>query len=218
MTKIVCLSDTHSQVENIKDFQIPEGDILIHAGDFCGYSQMADIYIFTEWFAKQPHKHKVLIAGNHDWPCQVVRSMCETIFTEKGIHYLQDRQVVLEGVSIYGTPWQPEFNNWAFNLPKDSNELKERWKAIPTKTDILVTHCPPLGILDKIVGEPERLDRLGCPHLYEQVTHRIHPKLHVFGHIHTSHGVEEIESTTYVNASLLNEKYEVTFKPIVVEI
>ena len=38
-----------------------------------------------------------------------------------------------------GTPWQPEFGGWAFNL-KRGEECVQKWNLIPRDTDVLVTH------------------------------------------------------------------------------
>jgi predicted phosphohydrolase len=208
--KIVCIADTHSYHEGLK---MPEGDLLIFAGDMCGHASEGDIHEFNSWLATLPYKHKIAIAGNHCWPFvwhpeDSVAALSEAI-------YLQDSGTEIEGLKIYGTPWQPAFNNWAFNLPRIGPFLREKWAMIPSDTDILISHGPPVGILDTTHEEGELL---GCSYLYTEVTERIRPKLHVFGHIHGGYGIETKEGITFVNASVLDEEYNLVNKPIVVEI
>jgi hypothetical protein len=141
------------------------------------------------------------------------------------IDYLQDEEWVLyfdgpngdmpeENVRIYGTPWQPEFYDWAFNLPRNSEEMKSRWDAIPSNTDILVTHGPAFGYLD-IPGGGQNI-RVGCEMLRHRVD-EIHPKIHVFGHIHGSYGHYFNGHTHFFNASVLNERYAYANLPFNVE-
>ena len=126
--------------------------------------------------------------------------------------YLQDSGCEIEGLKFWGSPWQPVYGGWAFNLPR-GEELREKWEMIPLTTDILVTHCPPKGIGDFI--KPGRHE--GCEDLLNAVL-RIKPKLHVFGHIHEDYGLHKHEHTTFVNASICNFDYEPINPAIVVDI
>jgi predicted phosphohydrolase len=67
MTRIVSISDTYGLHFGIK---IPDGDVLVHAGDFCSDGNMRDAMNFMRWFNTHPHKHKIFCAGNHDWICE----------------------------------------------------------------------------------------------------------------------------------------------------
>ena len=125
--------------------------------------------------------------------------------------YLQDDFVEVDGVKIYGSPWQPWFFDYAFNLPRDGEEIYEKWQKIPEDTDILVTHGPPQGILD-ISGDPYNISDLGCMFLKKRVA-EIKPKIHVFGHIHGSYGYKYENGTHFFNASVLDEKRYYTNKP-----
>jgi Icc-related predicted phosphoesterase len=116
-------------------------------------------------------------------------------------------------VKIYGSPWQPEFFNWAFNLPRKGEELKRRWNNIPTDTDILITHGPAYGYVDQVIG---RTEHLGCELLADRIK-EIKPKIHVCGHIHSGRNVVFDDGTLYINASVLNERYEYNYKPIVID-
>ena len=229
--KISLISDTHSkhnQIVTTKTLRIPTiapplldlpgGDILIHAGDFMtsGYSP-TEAMMFFKWLNEQNnYDTKVFIAGNHDrWMQDEPEEVRGILSAYKEINYLEDEELVLysdgpngdspeDNVRIYGSPWQPEFFDWAFNLPRHSEAMKARWDAIPSNTDILVTHGPAFGYLD-IPGGQTTL-RVGCEMLRHRVD-EIRPKIHVFGHIHGSYGHYFNGHTHFINASVLNERY-----------
>jgi len=116
--------------------------------------------------------------------------------------YLQDQELNVLGFRIYGSPWQPEFYSWAFNLNR-GDEIRAKWKAIPEGIDILITHGPPLGHGDEcVIG-----DRAGCYDLLQEIEMRIKPKVHVFGHIHEGYGVTTNDVTMFINASTCNVRY-----------
>lgn len=196
--RIVCLSDTHGLTDKL---EIPDGDVLIHAGDICGIGRNYELDQFNHFLAGLPHRHKIYIAGNHDSPLERGgRVLAEKLVT-KAI-YLQDNGIEIEGVKFWGSPWQPEFFNWSYNLPRGP-QLAAKWAMIPGDTDVLVTHGPPLGILDRV---NRRDNAVGCEDLLKRVED-IKPKLHVFGHIHESYGVLEKNGTIYANASICNGHY-----------
>lgn len=209
--KIVCISDTHNCNEQIN---VPDGDILIHAGDATTVGNFEQIKEFGSWFGSLPHKHKIFIAGNHDWLFETNNSFARTLLDSK-ITYLQDSAIEIEGLKIYGSPWQPRFFDWAFNLNRGA-ELAEKWKLIPNDTDILITHGPPNGILDEVERQ-YWTENTGCEELRKRVE-IIKPKLHVFGHIHCGYGMKEEFGVKFVNASTCDEQYLPTQPPIVVEI
>lgn len=194
--------------------QPPEGDVLIHAGDFCNEGKLPEVKSFAAWLKKQPYRRKIVVAGNHDWPLyrEKERAEAESLLEDAGAIYLRDSATMICGNVVYGSPWQPEFCNWAFNLPR-GHQLREKWKLIYDNTDVLVTHGPPYKVLDfvprgEFVGDSDLLARLG----------QISPKLHVFGHIHYSRGEHHMAGTHFVNAAICNEAYAPVHKPIVVEL
>lgn len=213
---VTLISDTHGRHDEItKDLQ--GGSFLIHAGDVSDHGNVYDIQKFLNWFSKLPYTHKIFIAGNHDFYFEnekVINGEIPSIIPEN-VHYLLDSHVTLEGVKIYGSPWQPWFYNWAFNLPRGGIALKENWEKIPPDTDILVTHSPPKGILDENSIRKE----VGCELLATQL-YRMKkcPRIHVFGHIHEAYGTKQIGETLFVNASSLDLRYKYTHKPIIIEI
>jgi Icc-related predicted phosphoesterase len=202
--RIVAISDTHSMHDRIN---VPDGDVLVHAGDFTGGGE--SMRWFVEWLGELPHKHKIVIAGNHDWGMFNYREEREELFTQAGVVYLQDSGVEIDGVKFYGAPWQPEFMNWAFNLPR-GQALKEVWAKIPKNTDVLVTHGPPNKILDLC---PD--GHVGCEELREAVLNLPDLKAHIFGHIHEGYGTEKHRNTTFINASCCDGAYIPLNPPIV---
>lgn len=211
--KIVLISDTHGLHEKML-YNLPEVDMIIHSGDISNVGSIFEINQFTQWFSKLPYKYKIFIAGNHDFGFEKIRKSNEIgISIPHGVIYLQDEMVEIEGLKIYGSPWQPEFHNWAFNLPRNGDQLKSKWDSIPNDIDILITHGPPFGCLDIT----PRNERVGCEMLRYRVD-ELKPKLHVFGHIHDSYGEKYTEDTLFINASICNERYQPINKPIVVEV
>ena len=149
------------------------------------------------------------IAGNHDFGFEAIRKSNEVgIAIPQGVIYLQDEMVEIEGIKIYGSPWQPRFHDWAFNVDRGA-AIAQKWDMIPEDVDILITHGPPFGILDDTIQG----QRVGCEDLYMKVT-KLKPKYHIFGHIHYGYGMRIMEDTTYINASCLGERYEYRNKPI----
>ncbi|MBK04634.1 MAG: metallophosphoesterase [Deltaproteobacteria bacterium] len=205
--RIVAISDTHTKHNQ---FDIPDGDVLIHAGDFTSRGKQKEIRRFNNFLGTLPHKHKVVIAGNHDFALENEPELAEPMLTN--CTYLRDSSIVIEGVKIYGSPWQPEFFNWAFNLPR-GEPLKEKWEQIPDDTDILITHGPPYGILDKTA----RGEHVGCEELIKIVLKK-KPAYHIFGHIHEAAGEIKQDGIHFINASLLNLQYKPAFAPTVFDI
>jgi Icc-related predicted phosphoesterase len=212
--KIVCLSDTHNCNELI---DVPDGDILIHAGDATGRGTVAEVQEFNKWLSNLPHKYKIFVAGNHDWLFETNNLYARSLLS-KSVFYLQDSAVEIEGLKIYGSPWQPRFFDWAFNLMRGA-ELAEKWQMIPDDTDILITHGPPNGILDEVPRE-FFIENTGCEELKKKVEElsKNSLKLHIFGHIHCGYGRTEKFGVKFVNASNCDEAYEPTQLPIVVEL
>lgn len=206
--RIVVFSDTHGQHDLI---DMPDGDLLIFAGDMCRLGHLDEVKSFNAYLASLPHQYKVVVAGNHDWPFESKTGQARKVLT--AAYYLQDEAIETAGFKIYGSPWQPEFHSWAFNLPRGKS-LQQKWAKIPTDTDILVTHAPPFSILDSI-GNGEQV---GCEMLNRAVTEVVKPKLHVFGHIHESYGMVEKAGTTYINACICSDRYSIFNRPIVFDL
>jgi Icc-related predicted phosphoesterase len=209
--KIVAISDTHSQMDKIV---LPEGDVLIHAGDHSYRGTVKEMSKALKLLAEKGKNFKkiVLIVGNHDWLAEkeplIMKQLCE----DNGLIYLMDSSVVIDGKLFYGSPFQPEFCSWAFNLPR-GEKLAAKWAQIPDNTDVLITHGPPRQILDLC---PDGF-RAGCDDLFKRIM-EVRPKYHFFGHIHHSYGILHFDGITFVNASTCNEQYMPINAPIVLEL
>lgn len=263
---LIFQADTHSLIHHCK-FDVPDGDIFIHAGDFTKCGQKNEVIEFNNWIGefpniplahdvyrilagKLPHKHKLVIAGNHELsfdptfthPFKHLQTTCckktggstldeiptlgntkesleEAVKVENvkqyltNCTYLEDEAIEVYGLKIYGSPWQPEFCKWAFNLPRGEPCL-EKWNLIPEGLDILITHTPPLGHGDLCCTGV----RAGCVELLTSVQQRIKPKYHVFGHIHEGYGITSDGKVIYVNASTCDINYLPNNPPIVFDV
>lgn len=216
MYRITAISDTHGKHKQLDGF-LPGGDILIHAGDISSMGYNEEITDFCKWFdGIDNYTLKVFIAGNHDYGFQQrVDEVMEIVNSYKTIDYLQDDWIGfqkddLKEIRIWGSPWQPEFHSWAFNLPRNGRELEMKWNEIPKNTDILITHGPAWGYVDMVVGEYQHL---GCEKLIERIS-ALNTPIHICGHIHSGYGQQTNGDTTFINASVLNERYIFTQRPI----
>jgi len=211
--KIIMVSDTHNKHNQIV---LPEGNILVHSGDFSGMGKQSEVKNFFKWIEKQSEifEHIVFIAGNHELTFEPRQAWVDDLIQTlpNNVHYLEDSEVVIDGIKFYGTPYQPEFYNWAFNL-KRGIECAEKWALIPEDTDVLLSHGPPKFMCDYI---PWDQFNAGCQDLLDRVLF-VKPKLHVFGHIHCGYGYKEYEGILFVNASTCNEEYQPVNKPVVVQ-
>ena len=209
MLRIVCLSDTHNRQGR---FDVPAGDILVHAGDLTGRGTLPEVTSAMDWLRSLPHRDKIVVAGNHDFLFERENALARSLVT--GVHYLEDAGVSVQGLALWGSPWQPWFMDWAFNLRRGP-ALREKWAAIPGGLDVLVTHGPPMGTLD----ETRDGGRVGCEELRDRlVTMDRPPRLHVFGHIHEGHGVVETVRTKFVNAAICDVAYKPVNPAIVVDL
>ncbi|XP_039718948.1 metallophosphoesterase domain-containing protein 1 [Pteropus medius] len=182
-----------------------------------------------------PYEYKIVIAGNHEltFDQEFMADLIKQDFyyfpsvsklkpeNYENVQslltnciYLQDSEVTVRGFRIYGSPWQPWFYGWGFNLPR-GQALLEKWNLIPEGVDVLITHGPPLGFLDWV---PKKMQRVGCVELLNTVQRRVQPRLHVFGHIHEGYGVMADGTTTYVNASVCTVNYQPVNPPIVIDL
>lgn len=209
--RLVCISDTHSLHRAIPN--IPDGDVLIHAGDSLGQGTLDNIEDLNDWLGSLPHRHKIVIAGNHDWAFQEIPEQAREALSNA--IYLQDSGVEIEGVRFWGSPWTPAFMYWAFMLER-GQPLHDAWALIPQNTDVLITHGPPMGYGDTVelgLGPCQ----VGCQDLLQRLD-GLHLKAHVFGHIHEGYGMYQRGGTPLVNASTCTERYEPCNPPVVIEL
>jgi Icc-related predicted phosphoesterase len=206
--RIVCISDTHGYH---RELDVPEAEILIHAGDFMIHGRaIAEIDDFNDWLGSLPHRHKIVVAGNHDLFFESNPKAARAHLSNAV--YLEHAGVALEGIHFWGCPVTPVLPHMAFAVQRGAASRKY-WDKIPIGTDVLITHGPPFGILDKenIVAK-----HMGCEQLSKAVL-RIQPRLHVFGHIHGGRGREEgPNGTCFLNCAAL--KGSKLYPPTVIDI
>ena len=217
---ITLISDTHNKHSRVTQ-DLPGGELLLHAGDSTSMGYEHELENFFNWYKNIPgYEHKVFIAGNHDWGFQDnAEKIQEMLEKYPEIDYLEDNMYVVgedysTAIKIWGSPWQPEFYNWAFNLPRQGEELAEKWAQIPVGIDILITHGPAWGFNDTVEGN--RSIPLGCELLAARIK-EVKPKIHVCGHIHTGYGYKFDGTTHYFNAAVLNEHYLYANKPFQID-
>jgi Icc-related predicted phosphoesterase len=230
--KIVAFSDTHGKHEQL---EIPSGDVLIFAGD-SNVASKNKFEKWIEWFKSHSHPIKIFIAGNHDWFYEKqISNMIryfdnhevnyrpkDTIYTE-GLFYLENNSVtinvpVISGdgeidniLKIYGTPYTPTFYNWAFMA--DEDKLEYIYSNIPNDTDILVTHGPAKYTLDLNRFRESR----GSKALLYKIMNDLNLKAHIFGHIHPTYEIDR-QSGVSRNVGVLNEDYNLVWKPTIIEL
>ena len=207
--RFVAISDTHGKHQQIK---LPEGDVIIHAGDVSMRGEEYEIVNFLNWFEGLDYQHKIFIAGNHDFYFE--RTTEEEIqqLIPSSISYLNDSAVTIGSIKIWGSPISPWFFNWAFNRHRGA-AIQRHWDLIPADANIIVTHGPVFKILDKTsTGK-----FVGCEDLLEKIN-EVKPSVHICGHIHEAYGMEEREGTRFFNASILDERYHAVNKPWVFDL
>lgn len=215
--RVCCLSDLHGNL-----IDVPECDLLILAGDLCRNHRDYFWYntVLKPWIDETAKRCKIVgVAGNHDFIFQFATHL----IPQMEWVYLQDSGIEWNGLKIWGSPWQLRFFDWAFNL--DEEDLKKRWDMIPDDTNILVLHGPPYGYGDKTPERPSgygeeviKSEHVGSPSLTDRIESLKCLKLAVAGHIHNGYGIYKIKDTTFVNASLVNERYMPVNNPIVIDI
>lgn len=198
------------------------GDLLIVTGDLTAKHTEKEHFKFNNWLEKQDYKKIILIAGNHDtW---IEKNECAGFSDYDGqkIEYLCDSGTKFEGLKIWGSPHSPLFNGVnpkCTAFMENDKDLFKYWELIPQDTDILITHCPPYGILDGILQEGT-LFHAGSQSLFNYLKYVIRPRYHIFSHIHEGYGQDEYfptyndEMMQSINCSHVNEKYKPVNKPI----
>jgi hypothetical protein len=201
--RIVAVADTHLFTG---DFVVPDGDVFVHAGDMCRRGDLDELRDAAAWLRGLPHRHKVIVAGNHDWAFVREPAAARALFA--GMTYLEDEAATIGGLRIYGAPWQPAFNDWAFNLQRGA-ELAAVWAKIPTGLDVLITH----GLAEGIGDTSGMSGRAGCADLRARLA-VVRPRLHLFGHIHQDGGAWRVGETICANVTT----WECERRPTVVDV
>jgi len=225
--QIIAISDTHGEH---RDVELPKGDVLVHAGDFTVSGKKSATLDFVNWLSLQPFDHKIFVAGNHDFWAETHEAELTDYANERGVHYLCNSSVELEGLNFWGSPSTPRFMDWAF-MYSPGADAESQWSQVPATVDVLVTHGPPLGILDDLYVAPDtrlsfgdKLDHsaeshvtaqsenVGCEALAKRIM-QVKPRLHLFGHIHEAFGSMSVGRTQFVNASVMDRRYKLANPP-----
>jgi Icc-related predicted phosphoesterase len=207
--QLTVISDTHGRHEALGSL---EGDVLIHCGDFCdGFTEEpAEVERVDAWFAEQEFELILCVGGNHDFAVVGRIKKNQPVF--RNAVWLQDAAHSHRGVTFFGSPWVPFLQGWAFYMSEQG--LGEKWAMIPDRTDVLITHTPPYGVLDQSRGGARNL---GCPQLLERVE-AVAPRFHLFGHVHASAGIEERGATTFVNAAVVSSALDAVREPVMIDL
>ena len=198
------ISDTHNKHGRLK---LKGGDLLLHSGDISSRGRPEEIAQFVDWLELQEYTNIVWIPGNHDFGLEKDFLFWKEKCDQRGIHLLNDSGVTIDGIKIWGSPIQPWFHDWAFNRLRGT-DIQKHWDLIPNDTEILITHGPPHGILDRVRATygGNQGENVGCERLAVKIK-QTNAKLHVFGHIHEARGQLVQDGVLYVNASSLDHYY-----------
>lgn len=219
--KTIILSDTHCRLRKI---DVPAGDLLLHAGDLTFKGDIKEIsqeLRELERISKNFTYGCVFIAGNHDRLAEQQPFLMKQMALDHGLTYLDHSSTVINGFNIFGSAYSPEFCNWSFGY--DRAEAFKYWSEIPDNTHILITHGPPMGVLDSVIkfnsmkGEYVE-EKVGCLDLYNRIQELKELKVHCFGHIHQNYGIQVFNKIYSVNASVCTENYRPINKPVVIEL
>lgn len=191
--KIIHISDTHGCHRRLRE--LPNADLIVHSGDFTITGTEHEAIDFMNWFCNLPYAHKIFICGNHD-DC-----LYEAYISglDHNVHYLCNSGVEIDGVKFYGVPM--------FMGDCVTDRQQHNIERIPTDTDVLITHSPAYGILDF-----DDNINYGDEVLLTKVI-EVHPKLHLFGHIHAQHGIEKVQGITFSNGALMDASYSELSRP-----
>jgi len=183
--KLVCISDTHGDHEGVV---LPEGDVLIHAGDLSAHGRQAETLAFMQWLGSQHFEHILCIAGNHDVFIEQQPLIALQFAQDNGVRLLNDSGCTIDGVKFWGSPITPRFMDWAF-MRDPGRPIEAHW---------------------------QKLHHTGCPSLLSRVS-EVSPSVHLFGHIHEGHGRMDESGVAYYNVCTMNEHYRLAHPPVVID-
>lgn len=204
--RLVCLADTHNKHEQLC---LPDGDVLIHAGDCTDGGSKQESKAFLEWFSQQKHPHKILVPGNHDFYFEKNENIPHI---PSNINLLIDKGITLNGIQFWGSPVTPGNSNWAFQRER-GKQISKHWDMIPENTDVIISHTPPYGILDDVRNGI----KMGCEELMAKIK-IIAPTLHLFGHIHHGAGSVKRNNIRFMNATILDEQNRIMHSPVIFDL
>lgn len=210
MIRIVTVSDTHNQLDKVT---LPKGDVLFIVGDWTMGGTEREVIKFNYDVGQIKHNYThgvYALAGNHDFLAQDAPSFCKSLLTN--LTYLQDELIDIKGMRVYASPYSVEFGNWAFMLPRKSEQISNKWQQIPKDTDVILVHGPPNRILDKT----KRGEYAGCEELTKRLKD-VNYRLMVMGHIHEARGSIIKNGKLHINTSICNLNYDPINSPYVID-
>ena len=182
--RLLHISDTHSRHRQLT--QLPDADLIVHSGDITEHGTEEEVIDFIEWFESLDYQYRIFIAGNHDtclWQARLEG-------LSEGTFYLSDTHIELDGFTFFGLPmFVPDIR---------TGDYDHQIQMIPSNIDVLITHQPPLGILDG------KNDCYGSMELLQRV-YEIQPRYHLFGHAHDSRGVQQLDGICFSNEYTVGE-------------
>lgn len=206
------ISDTHTKHDGITFPQplLNQEDtwVLVHTGDFSYQGLPHEVNSFKRWLQCQPHYYKVLIAGNHELTFENLIDGHKEFSKCANTYYLQETGCEIAGYKFWGTPYTMRFFDWAFQVDRGVDD-HQRFSKIPNDTDIVLCHGPAQGVADTCpdINDRNRIVSVGSSALRKRLK-AIEPKLMVSGHLHKHAGVYAQPECLYVNASVLDDRYE----------
>lgn len=215
--RIVCISDNHDQNLRSKFGTIPEGDLLVHTGDGSAVGNDESRFVRVGKNISHLGFKKVLyVPGNHDHLAWSEPDLVRQALGRYGIQLLYDEGCEIDGVTFWGSGWlQPKIGFHG----EYGGSFHDLWDKCPTGVDVLLTHQPPYAILDASGPDsPIPGDRIGSTVIYWEVFRRIRPRVHIFGHNHSGHGIKEMDGITFVNAALCDDLNRPAYEPIVIDV
>ena len=182
--KILQISDTHNLHQQLTT--LPAADVIVHCGDFTDDGTEKEVLDFLNWFIDLPYKYKIFVTGNHDlclWDAKDIKNLPDNMF------FLQDRGVTIDGITFFGIAY-------------DHSE-----SLIPNDTDIVITHEPPIMILDQSSGR-----HWGNAPLFKRMMD-VKPRYHLFGHAHEGYGTVKQNEIVFSNGAVLDDHYRMCHPP-----
>ncbi len=214
--KIVATSDTHF---SFGPELLPQGDMLLHAGDLMYTGYPDEWYARVDSMAALEYKHKILVPGNHDFHIQNYPGIAKAEMRRRGKTTIVDGGFVkTPDLSILTIPYVTGLDGWAYNLSADEHGMGRFLAAVTDDgrnvPDIVVSHGPMYRVLDAI--HPAEQDDMRRQHAGSWELRRWFDKLgkkpyaFIHGHIHESYGTEVIDGCKVFNVAMCNRKYERT--------
>lgn len=226
--KLLVMSDTHNQHEQLNNYieNIKDVDVIVHAGDASNSKARPinnnELNTFLKWYNDLNIPVKIFVPGNHDVSMETL-SIDKSLYPS--VNFLIHDRLEINGVVFFGSPYTPTFGTgWAFN--KSRSKINRAWESISDDVDVLITHGPPLGILDKTFSGVNCIDyknlntyMLSCGDsaLLKKIM-KSNIKYHIFGHIHDennifNNGILKIKDKTFINASIVDIRHKVVNEP-----